>query len=143
MVTTDTGLYPSPLIGGAEFCLNLAWPTRPSYFRRRYHTRLFSLVQTNYTPGISPFTGMEGVSPLHGVLRDACRPFDDSDPLPKSLHGLSCLFFYVWRVCGPVPPGWSVWHISNCYHWSLVLYCSEFHTSQLLKCLSTDRPAIL
>jgi hypothetical protein len=93
------------------------------------------------SPGISPFT-MAGFSPLSGVLRDACRPFDYSDPLPKSLHGLFCLFFYVWRECGPVPAGWSVWHISDCYHRSLVLYFSEFHTSQLLECLSTDRAVL-
>jgi len=59
-------------------------------------------------------------SPLRGVLRDTCRPFDDRDPLSRSLHGLFCLFFHVWRECGPVPAGWSVWRISDCYHRSLV-----------------------
>ena len=70
---------------------------------------------------------MAGFSPLCGVLRDHCHSFDDSDPLSKTLHGLFCPgpLFYVWRECRPIPASWNIWRISNCYHRSLVLHCSE------------------
>ncbi|KAH9991477.1 hypothetical protein BJV77DRAFT_531341 [Russula vinacea] len=97
----------------------------------RSHTRLGQIIVCipNHSPSISPLQEMAGFSPL-GVLRDVCRPLDDSDPLPEPSDGILWPLFYIWGECRPVFAGRNVGDISNCYHRSSILHCSELHCSR-------------